>query len=78
MAFADHVPAPVDTRTLSSAVADVFNPVPPCAGASIVDSPVIEVMSLFAPDAAAPNADLAVAAVTWPVPPLAIGSVFVT
>jgi hypothetical protein len=48
-------------------------PVPPCAVVSGVVRPVIDVISLLAPDLAALNAVLAPVSVDAPVPPLATG-----
>ncbi len=60
------VPLPVKTPLAAS----VFVPIPPCITLSAVVRPLRLVMSLFAPDAAAPKLARALAAVVAPVPPL--------
>ena len=50
-------------------------PVPPCPTLNAVVNPVRDVMSLFAPEPAAPRVSLAPEALVAPVPPCAIASV---
>jgi len=64
------VPLPTNTEPEVNVVA----PVPPWPTDSAVVKPVNEVISEFAPDAAAPMPDRAVACVVPPVPPFATAS----
>ena len=67
--------APVPLPNKIPLAAKVPAPVPPCATVRAVVSPVSEVMSEFAPRAAAPREVSAAPALVALVPPLAIGSV---
>ena len=69
------VTAPVPLPTKTPFAVNVPAPVPPCATVRSVVSPVSDVMSELAPDAAALSAVLAALADVAPVPPLAIASV---